>query len=255
MAGASDFGGGFTRDMAPGSRTGEVLEGIRILLESVADLENPGEYAQAYARLPRFRQVKADTLMFGRDKCLSVGAWLLLGRAFMLEGYCLDDYRIGYSQCGKPFVMDCPLHFSIAHSGEYAMCAVSQAGEIGCDIQRIDAYDGDLARVCMKPCEISRIEASSCFDERALRFCRHWVAKESYMKALGCGLAKDPASFAVGLRDAWESDAGCKLKWSAPGDVLVFDGDQAERACVFGVHAPQGYCAAVCALGCGDAMA
>ena len=97
MAGASDFGGGFTRDMAPGSRTGEVLEGIRILLESVADLENPGEYAQAYARLPRFRQVKADTLMFGRDKCLSVGAWLLLGRAFMLEGYCLDDYRIGYS--------------------------------------------------------------------------------------------------------------------------------------------------------------
>lgn len=249
IAAASGFAGGF----ALGSRlihgVGGTLEDVRILMESVAYLEDPAEYAKAYARLPRFRQEKADSLLFEHDRRLSVGAWLLLERAFMLEGLDLGVYAIGHSGWGKPHAVGSPLRFSISHSGEYAMCAVSRAGEVGCDIQRIDAYDGGLARACMMSCEVSAIEASSCCGERALRFCRHWVAKESYIKALGCGLAKAPASFAVGLRDIGESDSGCNPKnRGAIGEALVFDGGQADRANIFEARAPEGYCAAVCAL-------
>ena len=144
IAAASGFAGGF----ALGSRlihgVGGTLEDVRILMESVAYLEDPAEYAKAYARLPRFRQEKADSLLFEHDRRLSVGAWLLLERAFMLEGLDLGVYAIGHSGWGKPHAVGSPLRFSISHSGEYAMCAVSRAGEVGCDIQRIDAYDGGL---------------------------------------------------------------------------------------------------------------
>ena len=210
-----------------------------VLIECVAQLADPKCYAAAYRQLPRFRQKKADSLMFERDGRLSVGAWLLLWQAFHREGVCLDSYPISYSERGKPYAEGCPLRFSISHSGEYVMCAVSRSREVGCDIQQIDAYDEGLARVCMTSRELDEIEALPSAAQRAHAFYRHWVAKESYIKALGSGLAKAPASFAVGLC----GDEGAR------GSARIIDEASTGEADIFEVEAPEGYCAALCTLG------
>lgn len=217
--------------------TGEVL----VLIEDVSGLADPETYDAVRARIPRFRQKKADSLLFERDRRLSVGAWLLLDQAFRMEGLCLCDYPIKFSVQGKPYAEDCPLRFNVSHSGEYVMCALSRAGEVGCDIQQLDAYDAGLARACMTPGELEEIETPPLVSQRACVFYRHWVAKESYVKALGCGLAKAPSSFAVGFRGDGESDSS--------GGVRIFDDSLTGEANVFEVPAPEGYCAAVCVLG------
>lgn len=215
---------------------------VLVLIEHVSHLAGPDIYDRVRSQLPRFRQEKADSLLLERDKRLSVGAWLLLEQAFHIEGLCLDDYPIKRSDQGKPYASGCPLHFSISHSGEYAMCAVSRAGEVGCDIQRISAYDAGLARACMMPCEVEEIEVLPYVPQRAYAFCRHWVAKESHVKALGCGLAKNLASFFVGLHDE-----GGKAPF---GSIRIFDDAPAGGAAAFEVPAPKGYCAAVCVIDC-----
>lgn len=213
---------------------------VLVLMESTSQLADPQAYAAARSRLPRFRQQKADSLAFERDKRLSVGAWLLLEQAFRAEGLCLSDYPIGRTERGKPYATDCPLRFNISHSGEYVMCAVSRAGEVGCDIQRVDAYDAGLARACMMPRELKEIEAQPAATQRTHAFYRHWVAKESYVKALGCGLAKVPTSFAVALGDEGEGEG------ETPGHVRILDDALTSRADALELSAPEGYCAAVC---------
>lgn len=215
-------------------------EEVLVLIERVSQLAGQGLYDAAYSRLPRFRQEKADSLLFERDRRLSVGAWLLLEQAFQMEGLRLSDYSIGQTEQGKPYALECPLCFSVSHSGEYAMCAVSRGGEVGCDIQRIDAYDAGFARVCMTPRELNEIEELPSSSQRARAFCRHWVAKESYVKALGCGLAKDLASFAAEFPDDAESDSS--------ENARILDDALAGAAGAFEMNAPYGYCAAVCVL-------
>lgn len=92
----------------------------------------------------------------------------------------------------------------------------------------------------MTPCELEEIENSSSDSMRAQAFCRHWAAKESCIKALGCGPARDPSSFAVAFNNIEDTDS--------LGDVRILDDSLPVGTTAFEVHAPEGYRAAACAL-------
>ncbi|MEM7231830.1 MAG: 4'-phosphopantetheinyl transferase superfamily protein [Planctomycetota bacterium] len=97
---------------------------------------------------------------------------------------------------------DCrPLEFSVSHSGNTTVVAVTDGAEIGIDIERSlpkHLRDSDLPCDFLSPSERASL-ALQDLDERNRRFLRHWTLKEAYAKARGFGLALafDQLSFEI----------------------------------------------------------
>lgn len=95
---------------------------------------------------------------------------------------CLE--RLGAERFGRTTVgdgMDC----SISHSHEYTVCAVTDQGKIGVDIEKVRPVDLHDFYACMDTDDREAIQASTD-KERA--FFRFWTKKESVLKADGRGL-------------------------------------------------------------------
>lgn len=98
----------------------------------------------------------------------------------------LRDVPICRETHGKPVLKDCTnLFFNISHSGDYAVCAVSKQ-PVGIDIERIGAYQPNVARRVCSDAEQKLLE--QCEDPARL-FYRLWTLKESYVKLTGTGIS------------------------------------------------------------------
>jgi 4'-phosphopantetheinyl transferase len=90
------------------------------------------------------------------------------------------------------------ISFSLSHSHGRALLAVTQGGEIGIDIEAINARTDVLGIASSYFCgpELEAIRAAP--PERARdTFFRYWTAKESVLKAQGCGLGAPLDSFCI----------------------------------------------------------
>ncbi len=85
--------------------------------------------------------------------------------------------------------------FNCAHSGKWALCAVSRY-PVGVDIEEISFPFDDSLYAYLHPTEIEYLDGFPG-DLRDEKFLDIWTTKEAYLKALGCGLLRDPASFAI----------------------------------------------------------
>jgi phosphopantetheinyl transferase len=142
-----------------------------------------------------------------RDNFIRARRWLrtVLAGHLRVKPASID---IEYGPHGKPFVRYGGIHFNLAHSGSQAILAVSRAGVVGVDIERIDGvvYDRSAARHVLSTRELDIVD--DC-EDRELTFLRIWVRKEAFGKALGCGLdpmlpqltlGLDPTSVCRGFR-------------------------------------------------------
>lgn len=85
---------------------------------------------------------------------------------------------------GKP---EAPgVFFSLSHSGEYAMLAVSDAG-VGVDLERLRPAPMRAAARVFSPDELDWLAAE---DGRDARFFTLWTLKEALLKATGRGLTQ-----------------------------------------------------------------
>lgn len=91
------------------------------------------------------------------------------------------------------------LHLSGASRGGWAALAAA-AGPVGIDIETVEPA-ADLPEKVLHPDEVLALRRLSGHD-RPRAFARLWTVKEAYLKALGIGLAREPASFRVRLVDA-----------------------------------------------------
>ena len=109
----------------------------------------------------------------------STNAWALLAEG--LNRMKLPLPEVGFSETGKPFFRNSPLHFSLSHSGQYA--AVLIAGSpCGVDIEQVrEIRDGLIAR-CMHPEEIAA----------GMDFVEAWTKKECIAKLDGVGMRSRP---------------------------------------------------------------
>lgn len=133
------------------------------------------------------------------DKCRSLLAGYLLRMALEKEGYAYDDLSFSKSENGKPLLESQPaVFFSLSHSGEYAVCAISDR-EIGVDIEsrqkRLFEEDKENMLQAVVEKSLSKKEKSIYFQcepsEQPALFLQYWTRKESYSKALGKGLGFD----------------------------------------------------------------
>lgn len=113
-----------------------------------------------------------------------------------------------YGEKGKPYFQEIPLFFSLSHSGEYVLCAVS-GREIGADIQKFQPTDVlKLAKRFYAEPECLALERCEGMEAQRRLFFELWSRKEALGKLTGEGVTA-----ALG-QDMNGGDAAQGLEWA-----------------------------------------
>jgi len=114
----------------------------------------------------------------------------ILGRAL---GTAPGDIRFSFGPNGKPaLATGGPLGFSLSHSDDLAVVAVTSGCAVGVDVERErpDVSHESIGRQFFSQAEADALVALPP-EERQAAFFRGWTRKEALVKMLGLGLA-DP---------------------------------------------------------------
>lgn len=167
----------------------------------IRQLEDETAFHSAVETLSPYRRQKIALLKHGKDKSRSLGASLALNEA--LKEYGLEERSMEYDVGGqgKPMFRYYPeIHFSISHSGEYAICSIGEE-EIGSDIERVRSEKERLAERFFTEEELTWIRKAKLPKEREERIFRIWTMKESFLKVTGFGMSLPLKDFAVVIKD------------------------------------------------------
>ncbi len=149
-------------------------------------------YTDVYGKLSERRRNKVDSYRLDSDKRLSLGAGYLFEYGLRSSGMSALYAHVDYGKNGKPFIKGAPyIHFNLAHSGVYAVCAFSQ-DEVGVDIEKVGETRENIIRLACCKSECKRLMALRDEAQRSELFYRIWTIKESFMKYLGTGLSIPP---------------------------------------------------------------
>jgi 4'-phosphopantetheinyl transferase len=153
-------------------------------------------------------QIQAERRRAGRVReefaagraCLRI----LLSNIFAVEPC---DVPLIVGPYGKPTasVDGRSLSFNVTHSRGVILIALSENGDVGIDVERVDpAIDVmEVARSAFGPHELRLLEAIRSPEERRLAFYRCWTQKEAIIKADGRGLSLPLSCFEVPVSPAW----------------------------------------------------
>lgn len=148
--------------------------------------------------------------LVGKDKRASKIAADRLCRKAISEfcGILPQKIEFAKNEFGKPFAKNLPVHFSISHSGDMVICAVSEK-EIGIDIEKIRPFNPRAAEKFATEKEIEYINSSKN------GFFEIWTLKEAYFKCIGTGLGADikDVSFSIMPSEILCSENGYKLSF------------------------------------------
>ena len=130
-----------------------------------------GEATEVLARLlgqlPYAKRLELERREPGARDASLAGLWLALEGAARLRGREVDVALLRFPPDGKPYLEGGP-HFSISHGPQHVASAVCEAGEIGFDLEEVDAMSGDSLEARQK--------------------LQRWTATEAVLKAAGRGL-------------------------------------------------------------------
>ena len=159
-------------------------------VENLAKNSLPGSVASD--RFEKIKKMKTKSA-----KAQAIGAALLLLYGFRHAGVDPLTETIGYSQHGKALLVNrSDVRFNLSHSGEHVLFTLADF-ELGCDVQQKLPNRSGVAHRFYEEKELAQMQAS---DDKEDTFFRIWTAKESYIKWLGLGMAKDLRSFFVDLK-------------------------------------------------------
>lgn len=146
-------------------------------------------------------QHRAGRYQFARDR-----AHFIVARAALRSilgarlGLPPERVRFRYGANGKPALADCragdQLHFNLSDSGDWAVLGLTEAGDLGVDIEALRPIP-EIASISdrfFSPAEDAWLR-SLPLHEQPWAFHRIWTCKEAYIKATGAGLAADTRSF------------------------------------------------------------
>jgi 4'-phosphopantetheinyl transferase len=161
----------------------------------------------ALALLDKTEQARAQTFKFDRDRDRFIRAHGQVRR--LLGGYlgmAPAAVAIVGEEGAKPVVSGCDVSFSLSHSGGHAVMAMTRDGDVGVDLETLDRSDGleaemdGMARMCLTEEEQGALKATPAW-QKTQRFLTYWTAKEARMKLIGEGMALEPHTIVLELRD------------------------------------------------------
>jgi 4'-phosphopantetheinyl transferase len=164
-------------------------------------------------------------------------------RSLLGEHLGLDPRALVFVQdaFGKPTLSGEPsTQFSLSHSEDGALLAVSDTLSVGADIECVRALDHlDLANQYFRRNEVAEIESLPHRNEQVQAFYRIWTLKEAVVKALGKGLSIPLESFEVSIS-------------TSPPALVVSPGGASGAWWLHSMTPMGGYCGALAAPADGD---
>lgn len=112
------------------------------------------------------------------------------------------ELQFSTTEKGKPFCVDSLLQFSLSHTQDYALLAISHT-PLGVDVEKIEPQRAELsiAKRFFAEEEYQHL-ATLPEPERIQAFFSVWTRKEAFVKALGLGLSYPLNAFAVNTAKA-----------------------------------------------------
>ncbi len=219
--------------MSPSAQSPASLKGNDIHVWHATLAATPENLAGAAQMLPAAEREK--TALVGSE---AQRARLTLSRAWVrgiLAKYLsqpASEIAIRRSARGKPQVVagnnDQPLQFSVSHSADHMLVAVTRGDDVGVDLERMTRL-ADVERIAARFFARGEYDALLALppDQRADAFFRAWVRKESVVKALCTGIATafDAFSVTLGKEPQHEIDVtgipgiDRQLLWVRLGDI------------------------------------
>lgn len=169
---------------------------IKSYLFDISSL-NEESFNKLLPYVKEYRRDKISKLSLVKSKYLSLAVELLIKKACEDFGIDYQKEEIVFNQHGKPLFKNSSYHFNTAHSGNFALCVISDV-ECGCDIEEIKEYKQRVAERFFTEKEKEYLELS---NEKEDLFYRLWTLKESYLKCIGKGLSVPLNSFELISKD------------------------------------------------------
>ena len=128
----------------------------------------------------------------------------LLGRVLLKKGMQkidkpFNETYLKTTHYKKPYLENTNTKFNISHSGEVVVCAVTDIGNIGIDIEKIRTVKITDFKSQMTVNERNKIVNSS---NKTTSFYKYWTQKEAVIKAHGKGLSIPLNSFEINANKA-----------------------------------------------------
>ncbi len=195
-----------------------------------------------WSLLDQDERARADRFRFARDRSRFVASHGVLRLILAAElGTGANAIRIGCGQYGKPWLLDAPgLHFSLSHSGDRGLIALSFGVAVGVDLELMRPEIDADAMATHFFSRAERAELGALPQElRVQGFFNGWTRKEAYLKGHGDGIAFGLDHFDVTLTPG----APAALR----ADRRL--GDTAASWSLTDLPAPQGFAAALATHG------
>lgn len=161
---------------------------LRVYYASILGLPDSGEGMP----LSEYRKNKLNRLRTEQGRKQSIGAELLLIRALLeLDRDFELPLRIEADTFGKPHLSDSAPFFNLSHSGDFVACALADV-PLGLDLQKKSPYREKMVSRFFSADEKCQILSAEDADDA---FTEIWTKKESYLKAVGCGIRVPLNSF------------------------------------------------------------
>lgn len=210
------------------------MERVEVLAQALAgvalwlvDLAQPAP-AYELACLSTEEQARAARFRAARDRDRYLRAHVAMRQLLARHtGSAAQDLVYVTGPFGKPTLAGAPAcHFNLGHSEDVAVVAISDAGEVGVDVEVLrEVPDASaLAELHFTPAERDEF-ALAAAGQGHRAFLRGWTRKEACLKAAGLGLTLAPSSFEAGL-----SPGQCQVVLPRPGCALrLVSFEQGER--------------------------
>lgn len=195
---------------------------IQLYLADIRPLYKENIWQRAYAYVDEERRRRADACKLPQAAAASLAAGVLARYALQQNG--LERGSLSYGEKGQPLPevpKDGPrLWLSLSHSGDYAVCAVSDR-PVGVDIQRKvpirlgmlrHFFPGEEGEAFLRRYGIEKSDGTEVPgflpEAAAEEFLRLWTVKESYMKLTGAGMGMGFAQISADLAHGTAQAAG-----------------------------------------------
>ena len=174
---------------------------MKIYMTDIVPFGDEKIFAQMLPFITEDRKNKIMQLKKKEDRCRSLAAGLLLEYGLREYGISLlpgkmQQMYLRFGERGKPVLNGkTGIHFNLSHSGRY-VAGVFSDEEVGIDVEQIRKGQMKVAERFFCPEEYlalqkGKMKKADCY------FTELWTRKESYIKAVGKGMALDFASFCV----------------------------------------------------------
>lgn len=146
-------------------------------------------------------KARAGGFVFAQDRSRYIAAHNLM--RFLLAGHVGGepfDLHIETGPHGKPLLAGSSTRFSLSHSGDVAVVAIGNRGELGVDVEQLRPVPDAMAMAAEHFTDNEMISLAALPpSERAEAFLTCWTRKEACLKALGQGLLLAPRDLEVGI--------------------------------------------------------